>query len=159
MSKAAAIQGTFSGFNIVKGRKVAQLVIEVPIEAADAALEALGGVPRPDAERWVALARLDVRAATVAPEPVRETGRRRMQDLPLPNQVALTCDREAFQRFLEQSFGMAGCIGNAEATAQAVRRICMVTSRSEIQPGTKAAERWRKVNDDFQGWLTQPEYA
>ena len=56
----AAFQGTYSDFRLVKGRKVAQIVVEVPIEAADHALEVLGGVPRPDAERHVAVARLQI---------------------------------------------------------------------------------------------------
>ena len=45
MSKPSA--GTFSDFKIVRGRKVAQLVIEVPLEKANEVLAALGGVPQP----------------------------------------------------------------------------------------------------------------
>ncbi len=37
------ICATFSDFRLVKGRKVCQLVCEVPLEQADAALAALGG--------------------------------------------------------------------------------------------------------------------
>ena len=36
-----AIKATFSDFKLIKGRKVAQLIFEVPIEATDAALAAL----------------------------------------------------------------------------------------------------------------------
>jgi hypothetical protein len=43
----AATQGTFSDFRLIKGRKVCQIVIEVPIEQADQALAALGGLPQP----------------------------------------------------------------------------------------------------------------
>lgn len=60
MAGLGAFQGTYSDFRLVKGRKVAQIVVEVPIEAADHALEVLGGVPRPDAERHVAVARLQI---------------------------------------------------------------------------------------------------
>lgn len=57
MTAPAAFKATFD-FRLVKGRKVAQIVVEVPIEEADNALKALGGIPRPDLERWVAVARL-----------------------------------------------------------------------------------------------------
>lgn len=60
---AAATKATFSDFRIVKGRKVAQLVFEVPLEGADAALAALGGLPQPATERWCAIARLTEEAA------------------------------------------------------------------------------------------------
>lgn len=49
------ICATFSDFRLVKGRKVCQLVCEVPLEQADAALAALGGLPNPHAERWVGI--------------------------------------------------------------------------------------------------------
>lgn len=53
-----AISASFADFRIVKGRKVAQLIFETPLEAADEALRMLGGLPRPDAERWVGIAPL-----------------------------------------------------------------------------------------------------
>ena len=40
----AAIKATFSDFKLIKTRKVAQLVMEIPVEQADAALKALGGL-------------------------------------------------------------------------------------------------------------------
>ena len=56
----AVTQGTFADFKLIKSRSTAQLVIEIPIEAADAALLALGGVPLPGKECWVAIARLNL---------------------------------------------------------------------------------------------------
>lgn len=66
-----AILATFADFKLVKSRAVAQLVFEVPVEQADAALTALGGLPRADLERWAGIAPLKVpaereQAATVA---------------------------------------------------------------------------------------------
>jgi hypothetical protein len=51
MSDVAAIKATFSDFRLIKGRKQAQLVLEVPIEQADNALAALGGIPQPHSDR------------------------------------------------------------------------------------------------------------
>jgi hypothetical protein len=59
---AAAIKGCFSDFKLIRTRSVCQIVIEVPLEQADAALAALGGLPRPEQERWIALARIDLNA-------------------------------------------------------------------------------------------------
>ena len=58
MDKPAAIMGTFADFQIVKTRKLVKLIIEIPIEKADEALRALGGIPMSDQERWVAIARI-----------------------------------------------------------------------------------------------------
>ena len=59
MSKPAAIMGTFADLKIIKTRKLAQFIIEIPIERADEALRALGGIPMSDQERWVAIARIE----------------------------------------------------------------------------------------------------
>jgi predicted metalloenzyme YecM len=52
MTDAAVTQGTFADFRLIKGRKVCQIVIEVPIEQADQALAALGGLPQPMQQRY-----------------------------------------------------------------------------------------------------------
>lgn len=57
---AAAFQGTFADFRMVRGRKVAQIIVEVPLEQAGAALEAMGGLPMPEESRWVAVARMNL---------------------------------------------------------------------------------------------------
>jgi len=57
MTDAAAIQATFSDYRTVKGRKVLQIIFEVPIERQGEVFAALG-YPMPDAERWCAIALL-----------------------------------------------------------------------------------------------------
>lgn len=52
----SGVRGTFADFKTVKTRGVCQLIIEVPIEAADHALAVLGGVPQMKSEQWVGLA-------------------------------------------------------------------------------------------------------
>ena len=106
----SAFRATFSDFRIVKGRKVAQFIFETPIEGADAALEALGGVPRSDAEVWAGIARLDLSKASHEPRkpsgeisPPKESTpkeRRRLASLPLPQQAAMRCDDKEFQIFI-----------------------------------------------------------
>lgn len=60
----AAIRASFSDFRIIKGRKQAQLILEVPIEEADNALAVLGGIPQPQSDCWVAVARLNGKQKT-----------------------------------------------------------------------------------------------
>lgn len=146
----AAVAGTFSDFGIVKGRKVARLVIEIPIEQADQALRALGGVPQPHAPQWVGIAPIDMRK-------VEDKPKRKMNELPIPNQVALTCEREAFQRFLVEVLSVSeGILGDTEKTAEAVRWQCGVNSRSEIVQGSEAAEKWFRLKADFDLWMENP---
>lgn len=74
----AAITGRFAGFALIKTRDTAQFVIEVNGEDADAALAALGGLPRPGVDRWVAVALLkskpDERASANGKPPEFESG-------------------------------------------------------------------------------------
>lgn len=53
-----AVQAAFSEIQIIKSRSVMVLKCEVPLEVADKVLAALGGIPIPGEERWLALARI-----------------------------------------------------------------------------------------------------
>ncbi len=151
---APVFKATFSDFRNVKTRKTVQFIFEVPSEGADEALAILGGVPRPDKEIWVAVARLDPTKAASAPdkaagEPQKE--RRRFDTLPLPQQAALRCNSEAFQRFLGEHYGIDSM--SETGAADAVRSICSITSRSELKPGTVGGLTWVKLNSQFDFWL------
>ena len=58
-----AFQATYSDFKLVKTRKVVQIVLEVPLEAAGHAYNVLGGMPTFGNEQWFAVARLIKEAA------------------------------------------------------------------------------------------------
>jgi hypothetical protein len=58
MSEKAAFRATYSDFKYIKTRSCVQIIFEVPIEASNEAYEILGGVPKPGAEIWCAIARL-----------------------------------------------------------------------------------------------------
>jgi hypothetical protein len=148
-----AIAGTFSDFRTAKGRKVGILSIEIPIESVDATLRALGGFPQPHDPKWVGIALLDMKNV----EEAAEKPRRRMSELTLPQQVVLTSEREAFQRFLvEVHHESRSLIGDKEATANAVRAMCGVQSRSSILPNTKAGAAWAKLANEFAAWMQEP---
>lgn len=99
----AVTAGCFSDFKLVKTRNVAQLVIELPLERADEALELLGGLPRPSREVWVAVARLTDNPFTEAakPTPAPETPtapavepERHKRDVTMAQRAALFCQEK-----------------------------------------------------------------
>src|SRR3954471_1246437 len=94
MTDAAVTQGTFADFRLIKGRKVAQLVFEVPIEQADQALAALGGLPQPATEAWVALARLETKAKVTSIK---------TDNTKLSLEAVMRCKEPAFQAFLREN--------------------------------------------------------
>ncbi len=152
--QAAAFSATYSDFRIVKGRKCAQIVLEVPIEAADAALAALGGVPRPDAEVWVGVARIDPTKAASEPRKAisgpSDRERQKWRELPPAKQAAIRCKEIPFQRFLAET--QKSIAADEEAASEAVRETCRVTTRANILEGTKAALEWRKLDEQYLAW-------
>ena len=160
MNAPAAFRASFADFKLVKTRKTAQLIFEVPLEGADAALNALGGVPRPDAECWVAIARIDPKAASEAPKPIVEPSereRRKWDELRPSQQAAIRSKEPSFQRFMwdvyKNEMGYNNSSNNDDAVAQIVRHLCGVKSRADILPGTRAAEKWSQIDNDYWAYL------
>jgi hypothetical protein len=137
----AAIQATFSDVKLIRSRKVCQIILEIPLEQADAALATLGGIPQPHSERWVALARLN----GYAPEPKPDKDRKRWEDVKLSMQAGMRCEEKAFQTFMSAK--------DAEECARGVRGYCGVDSRSGLNDNPAAAERWCDLDRSYQAWL------
>lgn len=164
---SGAIAGTFADFKLIRTRDVVQIVIEVPREKADTALAALGGLPKPGAEQWVALAPLNTAAVehdrkAQAQSPAEPLERK---PLSLASKVALTCAHGTFQKFLRRSHPRAWAKAADDArrvqglsahtddiAAGTVRYICGVASRSEITPGSDADGIWRTLEADYHHW-------
>ena len=160
-----AFRAAYADLKVVKTRQVAQFVFEVPLAEADAALEVLGGVPRPDVEVWVAIARLDPKASREptqahleAPAHDRsasfpnEKERKRFDMLPLSQQAGIRCGDPAFWRFLREDRGWDG-VDSAETAAEAVRMVCRVESRADLKSNNEAGAAWAKLNRDFEIWM------
>jgi hypothetical protein len=141
----AAIKATFSDFRLIKGRKQAQLVLEIPIEDADNALAALGGIPQPQSDHWVAVARLNG-VAKPEPEPKEK---RRWEDVKLSMQASIRCGEPAFQKFMAAR--------NTEQAADRVRAFCHIGSRSALNIDPAAAAKWRGLDHSYQAWLKVAE--
>lgn len=151
MSDKAVIQGSFADYRLVKGRKVLQLVIEVPAEMAQAAFERLG-IPTGAEEFPVAVARLAVnetpfrapQAALPSPDEP-QAGKRKWSDLTPAQQAGIRCNEPAFQKWL-------GALGPNDA-ADRIRRECNVTTRAALNTDPDAAMRWRGIDAEYSAWL------
>jgi hypothetical protein len=148
----AAIRGTFADFRLIKGRKVAQLVVELPIEEADAALATLGGLPQPAAERWVALAALNVTS-------IKPQEKRRFEELKSAMQAGIRCSVPAFWRFIGENFTFRAAPVSEEDAADFVRKYCGVSSRSALNLDPKAAAKWQELDARYMLWLREPQHA
>jgi hypothetical protein len=148
----AAIQATFADFRLIKGRKQAQLVLEIPIEEADNALAVLGGIPQPQSDCWVAVARLNG-VAKPQPEPKEK---QKWEDVRLSMQAGRRCDDKAFQKFLRDGLGLISVTDTKQA-ADAVRWHCGVDSRRGLNDNPAAAAKWKDLDRSYQAWLKAAE--
>ena len=137
----AVIKGTYSDLKFIKTRKVAQVVIEVPIEQAGAFVEAFG-TPQPDKETWVAIARLEAAVAAEKPKGGR-----------LAKKAGILCGERLFQRYVFQSYPAPTANGtDKEIAEQFVRDYCGVESRSQLDHNEDAAARFDKLTGQYEGW-------
>jgi hypothetical protein len=129
---SAAFEGSYSDWRIVKGRKVVQIVIEVPLENADHAYQVLGGMPNNGAEAWLAVARLAGKSRLPAPAQNN-----------VAQQAAMRCDQPKFKEFLvfKNEFG-------PDDPAKWLREYFGVDSRKKIN-----SEDWEKFEREYQLWL------
>lgn len=134
--------GTYADWRLVRTRGVVQVVLEVPLDKADAAYQVLGGMPDSGKEVWFAVARLKPNGKT-APSPIPHPKR-------LVQQAGIYCADPVFQRFLMEK-GLAMDHSEA-AAADAVREACGVHSRSEIIVGSIPADKWERLAAQYELW-------
>lgn len=141
---AAAIQGSFADFKLIKSRSVAQLIIEIPIEHTDAALAALGGVPQPASERPVAVARLKPEA--VAKPDARERYAKLTEgEQAVARASLLVDDRE----FISWAQAFARSTMSREGLVMWLRKQCGVQSRKELATDPAALARFLDLEARF----------
>jgi hypothetical protein len=123
----AALQGTYSDLKFVKTRKVVQMVVELPIEAGDRLVE-IFGVPRPDDEVWVAVARIH------SPSLREEKPPTLFHELSRTRQAGILCSDVKFQKWLG--------VETSTDAADKVRIICGVSSRCSLSSSGTVASKW-----------------
>lgn len=149
MSAPAAFTASFSDWKLIKGRKVVQIVFEVPIEKADQAYQVVGGMPDPSRSVWFAIAKLDMKA--IETEKIAKP-KRAFGELFPSQQAGILCETEAFHKYLME-------IGRADADsdiAEVVRNLCRVNSRSELDSNPRALTEWQRLETGYRAWLQDP---
>lgn len=153
---AAAFQGTFADFRMVRGRKVAQIIVEVPLEQAGAALEAMGGLPMPEESRWVAVARMNLptdnkatAVGQVAGGGATEIPRAKSEKTPAQKaaiRCVLLCKEPAFREWLGR-YALES--DTEEAAAERVRELIGAKSRRDIAIEPNVFDLWSKLVDEY----------
>ena len=179
MKSPAAFQATYADWRLVKGRKVCQIILEVPLEAANSVLDVLGGMPDPAQSLWLGVARLngnpelpspsshqtspgnfDATGGVSPPLPGTDGRKPGAQSKPwssmiLAQQAGIRCADVPFQHFLSEKLKRS--VVSAEEAAAAVRRFCVVSSRSDIKPHQLSGRLWKQLDDEFMTWMHYPE--
>jgi hypothetical protein len=136
-----AFSGTYSDLRFVKSRKVAQIIIEIPIEQADGFIQAFG-TPNPASETWCAIARLAIAQDQSVPQKIHKT--KSWDELRLSQQAAIRCSDETYRHWL--------CVDDEESAKSQVRKACEVDSRAELDTDEAAANRWQAMEEEFATW-------
>jgi len=136
-----AISATFSDLRTVKGRKMCQLVFEIPVEGAEAAIKLLG-FPRPDNPQWVGIAPL-----AIAPDAGTTTERQKVEQDRRVQLAGILCGDAQFQTwFWDQEY----CDGSSkEDVAEGLRRACGIKSRKELATNPDAKSRFDAIVTTF----------
>jgi hypothetical protein len=137
----AAIAGSFADFRIIKSRGVAQLVIEIDLANADAALAALGGVPQPASEKPVAVARLTDEATRKPSTSARERYEASDEAAQAVARAGILAADDAFHRW-------CGADGKA-AAVHYIRSACRVRSRADIAADPEALARFLAMESRY----------
>lgn len=161
--KPLAVRAAYADLKLVKTRQVAQLIFEIPISEFDAAYEVLGGLPTPDSERWFAIAaikevRPNLQSDTKSfpdsrpqPETSRSAGAKKdWRDVPPAQQAGMRCDEAAFVHFLREA--RPDDWHETQDTADCVRLICGVESRTDLGTNHRARMIWKALDDQYQAW-------
>ena len=97
-----AFRASYSDWKLIRTRKVVQIVLEVPVEEADAAYQVLGGMPNPAESFWCAVARLQPDQAA---KPAKK--KQEWHELKPSAQISIRCGETAFRAFLAETFPLA----------------------------------------------------
>ncbi len=166
----AAFQATYADFKLIKTRGVVSVSFELPVEQARLALDVLGGMPVAASEVWCAIARLNpgadakevthgvTTAQSTEPKPRQEIhprpsggAKRTFHELSYAQQAGILCGEIRFRRFMEEKYQITMTEADG-ITAQGVRLLCGVKSRSELMPKTQPGWRFERLVDEYQAW-------
>lgn len=138
----ALMQGTYSDFKVIKGRKVVQVVIEFPIEQAEVVTSTFG-IPQPHMEKWVAVALLKEEAVVR-----NENATKAIQE------AGILGKDPRFGAWLRDERHMSEVDPEDHNTiAEALRAILGIRSRSELSTDTEAMKVWHSLKSSYENHL------
>lgn len=132
-----AINAVYADYRRVKGRKVHQIIMEVPSEMWPEFYKVLG---EPDIEtsQWFAIAKMDAKEPAPTPE---------SNGVNLTANAAIMLNDSSFQNFLEYRFP------NQQIDYDwALKKLLDIESKKELNTDPAAAIRWRDLRAEFKLW-------
>lgn len=135
------MQGTYADFKIVKSRAVAQIIIEIPIESAQAAVE-MFGVPNPSYEQWVAVAALHKATVTQNQDAVNAI-----------KQAGMLCNTESFGQFLKETGNPEIRPNVPDDITNALRALLGIKSRTEFHDDPDIVMAFNRIKGSYEQWL------
>ena len=140
--KEKIIQGTDADFKIVKTRSVAQFVVEIPLEQADAAIQ-MFGLPKASVEQWVAIAALREQAVAKNQEGAEAI-----------KLAGMLCNNPEFGVFLRDEMRMPEVNPtDNESVAQGLRATLGIKSRTEFHADDDARLAFNRLKGEYDKWL------
>lgn len=139
----SALAGNFADFKIIKTRSVLQIVVEIPIEQGQKALELLG-IPQPGQEIPVAIARLVAPPKAIDPDKssrAKEAYATKDNMQKAVVRAAMLCKEAKFQDYI--------AVASPEMAANWMRRHLGVEHRSEIASNEDAYENFLHLETDY----------
>lgn len=133
MGAPKAIKCRYADWRPVKGRKVLQMVFEVPLEQQGEVLAMLGA-PLPDRDLWVAVAILSDRQ-----NDDYKGGK-------LAQMAGILCNEGAFKQWAKERF-------DNDDPADFIRAWCGVSSRAHLDHDERAAREFRDMKLEYETWL------
>lgn len=163
MSDEAIIQAEYVEWRMVKTRSSLQLIFEVPLEAQERVMQALG-VPLPNVSSPVAICRLVDAESRPAPTPqiAHANDERAADDIPgkpprpLSQVSAILCGIVAFRRFIMEQYDGWDQMPTPDEAADWIREQCGVRSRREFDTDDAAAANFRNIRSQYSAWWVMP---
>jgi hypothetical protein len=139
----AAINATYVDYKRVKGRKVHQIIMEVPSEQWPEFYKVLG---EPDIEtsQWFAIAKMAVREKAPTPE---------NNGVNLTANAAMMLGTSSFLKFLEHRLSVN--LHNDELVDYdgLLKGALNIKSKRELNTDPAAASRWRDLRAEYENWM------
>ena len=135
------MQGTYSDYKLIKTRGVISVSVEFPIEQAEEFVR-MFGMPKPDTEKWVAIAGLNEEVIHRNEDVVRTI-----------QQAGMLCKEINFGRFLKNQKNMLDVIPEKEDTiAKGLRAILGIQSRTDFHNDNNALIAFNRLKSEYETW-------